>query len=116
MRKDIEPVAVFIAVIGRPSLSVVWYRSVTMSFSVRVAGVAAAVQDTIAPSPVNAPPTSLDHWYVSCDTGVSASVTTAVTRTVSSNDANCAGSRGPTEPCTTIELIAGGVFVTGVGA
>ena len=50
------------------------------------------------------------------DTGVSASVTTAVTPTVSSSDANCAGSRGPTEPCTTIELIAGGVFVTGVGA
>src|SRR5439155_18219695 len=69
-----------------------------------------AVQVTLAPAPLKVP-ASADHVKVSCDTGVSASVTAADTETVSSRSANCVGSRG-FWPLTTTDEMTGSAFTT----
>src|SRR5438105_2205135 len=75
-----------------------------------VANVCGAVHVVLAPAPPKLPP-SADHAKVSCDVGVSASVTVAEMATVSSTSANCDGSRG-FDPFTTIEAITGGALAT----
>src|SRR2546425_12434511 len=75
-----------------------------------VAEVGGAVQVTFDPLPLKVP-ASEDQVKVSCETGVSASVTVADTWTVSSRSANCAGSLG-LEPFTAIAEITGNAFAT----
>src|SRR5213593_2953741 len=85
----------------------------TVSFRLMTPGVenvCGAVHVTFGPLPLNVP-ASADHVNVSCDAGVSASVTVAATDSASSRSANCAGSLG-FDPFATIVLMTGGAFTT----
>ena len=75
---------------------------------------AGAVQVVVVAFPPNVPPTLDDHSYVSWLTGVSASVTVAVTFTVSPSVAYCAGSRDSV-PLTNIDVTTGSALTGGGG-